>query len=123
MTDEPEITTTKELKEVFARITFVNTYLNFEWEFHAKPIITDQTGWLVWASFERPDSITGEVKRGRGREEVVWAGASLSSVVKTAWLLVELLIRHELMEGFRFDGVRIFNPHNSVLALASLQKE
>jgi hypothetical protein len=32
------------------------------------------------------------------------------------------MVRHELMEGFRFDGVRIFNPHNSVLDLARVQE-
>jgi hypothetical protein len=53
---------------------------------------------------------------------VVWQGATLSGVVKTAWLLVELMVRHELMEGFRFDDSRIFNPHNSVLDLATVQE-
>lgn len=58
---------------------------------------------------------------GRGRKEFIAAGSSESGAVKTAWLLVELVVRHELMEAFNYKGKRIFNPHNSVHALASIQ--
>jgi hypothetical protein len=139
---EPIIETTEQLAAALQRITFVNTVLDFKWRFESTPITvrlgshTDgpglapppgpneqsRNGWLLWVSFERPDTLTGNVGRGRGREEVVWQGATLSGVIKTAWLLVELMVRHELMEGFRFDDARIFNPHNSVLDLARVQE-
>jgi hypothetical protein len=122
---EPVITTEADLRAALGRVSFLNTALDFRWEFHVRPIadfVGDRKGFLVWATFDRPDTVTGEVGRGRGRDEVVWAGTSLSGAVKTAWLLVELLVRHELMEGFRFDGQRIFNPHNSVFDLADLQR-
>lgn len=125
MTSEPTVETTADLQAALSRVSFVNTVLDFKWRFECRAVDVlpcwddhgSREGWLVWASFERPDSITGQVGRGRGREEIVWRGTPLSGVVKTAWLLVELLVRHELMEGFRFDDVRIFNPHNSVLDL------
>lgn len=116
---EPVIYTDDQLRLVLKRISFVNTVLDFKWDFEIDRALC---GWLVAVTFERPDTITGEIGRGRGRQEFIRSGTSLSGVVKTAWLLVELLIRHELMEGFRFDGVRIFNPHNSVLDLADLQR-
>jgi hypothetical protein len=133
---EPIIETTEQLLSALQRITFVNTVLDFKWQFEYRPISVrlesppdrpglaeeGKTGWLLWVSFERPDTLTGKVGRGRGRDEVVWQGTTLSGVIKTAWLLVELMVRHELMEGFRFDGARIFNPHNSVLDLARVQE-
>ena len=126
------IETTKQLQETLERISFKNTVLDFKWRFEYTPIIIktatgveeySESAWLLFVSFERPDTITGEIGRGRGRDEIIKKGTTLSGVVKTAWLLVELMIRHELMEGFRFDGQRIFNPHNSVLELAAIQKD
>lgn len=134
---EPTIRTTEQLEAAFRQITFANTCLDFKWRLHCHPVgvVSEETpqpgasvdnsrnGWLVWASFERPDTITGAIGRGRGRDEIVWEGAPLSGVVKTCWLLVELLVRHELMEGFRWDGARIFNPHNTVTELAAIQRD
>lgn len=123
-----KIETEEQLKEVLEQITFKNTCLDFKWKFEYEEITLmdwengERYAWLVWCSFERPDTLTGEIGRGRGRDEVIWEGTYVSGVVKTCWLLVELLVRHELMEGFRFLDKRIFNPHNSVFELASLQK-
>jgi len=124
MKSEPIIRSDGELEAVLQQISFKNTVLNFRWQFHYEAFTLQprgRRGWLVWASFERPDTDSGLVGRGRGRDEIVWEGAALSAVVKTCWLLVELLVRHELMEGFRWDDARIFNPHNSVIDLAALQ--
>ncbi len=41
-----------------------------------------------------------------------------STVVKTCWLLLELLVRHELMESFQYRGVKLFDPHKTVEELA-----
>jgi hypothetical protein len=139
---EPIITTEEQLVDALSRISLVNTVLDFKWKFEylsmktlyrnnnvvayagGVPIYENEgtrPGWLVWVSFERPDTQTGKIGRGRGRDEIVWEGTALSGVVKTAYVLIELMVRHELMEGFRFDDARIFNPHNSVLDLAELQ--
>ncbi len=125
---EEVVKTTDDLLRVLSEITFKNTVLDFKWQFEFRDVtIQDshdgQSGWLVWATFERPDSYNGEMGRGRGRDEIIWAGTTVSGVVKTAWLLVELLVRHELMEGFRWRNVRIFNPHHTVEQLASLRKK
>jgi hypothetical protein len=32
-------------------------------------------------------------------------------IVKTVWLAFEAAVKHELLEGFRFSGERVFNPH------------
>jgi hypothetical protein len=32
-------------------------------------------------------------------------------IVKTAYCAFEAAVKHEIMEGFKFDGVIVFNPH------------
>jgi hypothetical protein len=132
---EERIETTERLLEVLSKISFENSTLNFKWKFNAQPIVISDTdgdwlavreclpkmkrcGWLVWAEFERPDIRTGQIGTGRGRDEIIWRGTTESGVVKTAWVLFHMLIHHEELEGFRYDGVQIFNPHNSVADLS-----
>lgn len=122
-----------DLDNVIREITFQNTVLDFKWAFETQEIQTKDVksgqyipntgrkGWLIHVTFERPDTITGKIGRGRGRDEIIWAGTTESAVVKTCWLLVELMVRHELMEGFNYQGRRIFNPHNTVQELISIQ--
>lgn len=116
------VLTTDQLQETLKQITFQYSSLDFEWRFEVSDIsVGDRKGWLVYTKFYRTCSTTGEAGWGRGRDEIIWEGTTVSGVVKTAWLLIELLIRHELMEGFRWMGQRIFNPHNSVVDLAKVQ--
>jgi len=97
-----------------------NTALDFKWKFRFEQI-ADET-FLVWVEFERPDTFSNEIGIGQSRKEYIGPDIKLSGVVKTCWLLIELTIRHELMEAFKWRGKRIFNPHNTVKQLASLQK-
>lgn len=128
-----------DLENIIREITFKNTVLDFKWAFEIEDILVKKwdyirnvlelengrvphrKGWLVNVTFERPDTITGEIGRGKGRQEVIWSDSTESSVVKTCWLLVELMVRHELMEGFNYKGRRIFNPHNTVNELIEIQ--
>jgi hypothetical protein len=131
MGKDKQIKTTADLEAILANVSFKNTSLDFKWTFEVLPIIQPRpatvigapalTGWFVQVAFERPDTQTGKIGIGRGRKELVEVGAWESGVVKTCWLLVELVVRHELMEAFHYMGVRIFNPHNSVHDLASIQ--
>ena len=120
-----KIETSEELDAVLAKIEFKNSnFADWKWEFRARTFSTgvmprgreqlNREGFFVWCEFERPDTETGMRGVGKGREEIVWKGTSESGVVKTCWLLVELLARHELMEGFRYEGFRLFDPHNTV---------
>lgn len=119
--DEP-ITIEEKLKEVLRAITLKNSVLDFNWGFeYRRAILDEKRCWLIWVCFDRPDTNTGEIGRGRGRTEIIWEGSTISAIVKTCWLLIELMVRHELMEGFRFQEKRIFNPHNSVFDLSEVQ--
>ena len=111
--------TTADLEVILGEISLQNTIFDLDWKFE---IERAHPGFLVRVGFNRPDTETGVTSRGYSRREFIGADASRSSIVKTAWLLLELTVRHELMEGFRWRGCRIFNPHHTVEELASLEK-
>lgn len=127
-TGESKVTNTDHLIEVLARIAFLNTVMDFNWRFCHEAVEVSllhrderRKGWLLWAEFERPDIHTGVRGWGRGRDEIIWEGTAESGVIKTAWVVVNMLVTHELMEGFTVEGKRPFNPHNTIQALNSLE--
>jgi hypothetical protein len=115
MMNELNIRSSEELEAALARVSVGNSVIDWKWKFCHRYIEDDQDrmGWIVWVEFERPDTHSGDVGIGRGRDEVVWMGATESAVIKTAWVLIEMNVRHELMEAFKVDGVRIFDPHRT----------
>lgn len=68
-------------------------------------------GWLIRCSFQRPDRETGAVGQGFGRWWFVAEGTTVSGIVKTMYAAAKLIVEHELLEAFRFDGCRPFDPH------------
>jgi hypothetical protein len=47
----------------------------------------------------------------RGRKWRVSPYMLDDEIVKTVWLAFEVAVKHELLEGFRFSGELVFNPH------------
>jgi len=98
------------LERVLGEISFVNTSLDFRWQFEvsecndpARP-----AGSSTWLS---------SVRTRTPARSAPAAGASIhrqgsleSGVVKTAWLLVELVVRHELMESFSGGKTDLQSP-------------
>lgn len=117
-----KIETDAALRGVLAGITFgpsgvMLDRMALRWEVD-RIMLGSGEGWRVRCTFMRPDTTTGEMGRGAGRWEIVERSSEESSVVKTCWLLLELLVRHELMEAFLYRGARIFDPHKTVTQLA-----
>jgi len=115
------------LRDVISKISTVNSSVfvcNWRYEWFAVEAQGQlKAGWMVRLAFERPDTETGIMGWGYGRYEHIAQGAWESGVVKTCWLLLELMVRHELMEAYRYEKARIFNPHHGVLELATLEKD
>ena len=125
-----------DLRYVLDHIKFRNTVLDFKWEYKIAPhygVYDDhgvdmptQDGWEISASFERPDTHTGRAGRGVGRPLFIARGATETAVFFSVSVLLELLIKHEMMEGLsylRHDGkyVRPIYPHSSIHQLMSIQ--
>jgi hypothetical protein len=114
-----------QLRAVLDQITFAPSCVSMDWQWQIEELRLQSgelRGWLVNTTFRRPDTHTGEIGIGAGRQELIAYAASESAVVKTCWLLAELIVRHELMEAFLYRGVRIFNPHHSVDELSMPEK-
>ena len=125
---EQRVETEAALRAVLDGITFAPSCVDMGWDWEIEELRLGSgvlRGWLVNTTFRRPDTHSGQIGIGRGRQELVGFGASETAVVKTAWLLAELIVRHELMEAFLYKGIRIFNPHHSVeeLAMPSQNRE
>lgn len=110
-----------QLRAVLNRITFAPSCVDMSWKWELEEVWEEDSlkGWLVNTTFQRPDTNTGEMGTGKGRQGFIPVGTTLSGVVKTAWLLAELIVRHELMEAFLFDGKRVFDPHKTVFELTN----
>lgn len=117
-----------EIREVLSKITWVPSCVDMEWKWEVKetfdvcnyemrPEITP-IGFLIRTTFQRPDINTGEMGTGYGRWMHIPDGTSKEGIVKTAWLCTELIVRHELMESFLFDGKKIFDPHKTLKDLS-----
>jgi len=130
---EAVIESEAQLRAVLDQISFAPSCVSMGWQWQIEELrLHDGTratpiewgtfgtlrGWLVNTTFQRPDTNTGKIGTGAGRQELIGFGASESAVVKTCWLLAELIVRHELLEAFLYQGVRIFNPHHSIAELS-----
>ena len=82
-----------------------------------------ERGWLIRCSFQRPDRETGTVGRGFGRWWYIAAGTSESALWKTMFAAAKMIVEHELLEAFKVDGKRPFDPHRSVQDLTASASE
>lgn len=126
MRADQTVNTDKELLDVLGDITFAPSCVNMAWDWEIEETLTPLgkvRGWFVNTTFQRPDTNTGKLGTGRGRREFIDVGTSVSGVVKTCWLLAELIVRHELMEAFLWKGDRIFDPHNDVDEMGRVSRE
>lgn len=69
---------------------------------------------LIQCSFWRPDTQTGEMGTGFGREYTCPLNTGETGLVTTAWMAFEQVVKHEMMECFLYKGVRPFNPHKNL---------
>lgn len=140
---DPEVKTQDQLSDILLNITFNPSCVDMDWAWTIRPVYVNnprfyatttdhpfpgvekravvEAGWLISTTFKRPDRATGSMETGRGREWFVPVGSTMSGVVKTAFAACKMILEHELMESFKFDRQRPFDPHNTVQELVSLQ--
>lgn len=105
----------KTLEEILSKVSMAPSCLDMGWKWRVTEI--GKYGNTFALSFQRPDTITGEMGTGYGREWFVPNDASEKFVVMTAWLAIELILRHEAMEAFHYDDIRLLDPHKSLGSL------
>lgn len=66
---------------------------------------------FIQCSYEAPCTISKEVKTWKGRKWYLSDYMTEDEIVKTCYVAFKMTIEHEIMEGFKMDGKRVFNPH------------
>lgn len=70
--------------------------------------------------YHAPCTKTGETKEWRGRKWYLSEHMTEDEIIKTAYTAFEYAVKHEVMEGFKVDGIILFNPHVNFEALLSV---
>lgn len=73
--------------------------------------------------YDAPCTKTGEVQEWNGRKWYLSEHMTEDEIVKTAWCAFEAAVKHEVMEGFKFDGIIVFNPHVNFRALLEVSHQ
>lgn len=67
-----------------------------------------------------PCTKTGEIQEWKGRKYYLSKHMTDDEIVKTAYVAFESCVKHEIMEGFKVDGIILFNPHINFEELLSI---
>jgi len=112
--DDDGLTTVKKIRATIARVSFANSCLDMGWDWEVESWIRQCGFYRIRCSFQRPDTNTGMLGRGWGRWWILDSDVSESGLLKTMFAAAKMIVDHELMEAFKVDGVRPFDPHNDV---------
>ena len=77
---------------------------------------------FVQVVYDAPCTRTGEVKEWRGRKWYLSEHMMEQEVIFTCYLAFKLAVEHEVMEGFKVDGVILVNPHVNYLDLLAISQ-
>jgi hypothetical protein len=132
--------TLSDVKNILDNISFVESCIDFHWGWEVVEVEGNATvedyernsleettgyvkinpirGFLISTTFQRPDINTGIMGTGKGRRMWIEETASETSIVMTAWVCVELIVKHETMEAFKYRNAKLLNPHKNLEQLA-----
>lgn len=110
----------EQVEQILNDISFAPSCVDMSWIWEVKKV---DGGYLIRTTFRRPDRETGTISTGYGRWWFTPDGTTLSGIVKTAFAAAKLILEHEIMESFKWQGKRVFDPHNSVIDLAALSNK
>lgn len=119
---EATVHTLVELWGVLDQVKFAPSCVNLDWHWEVEEVYGRDRqsltftllGWLVNATFQRPDSYTGESRLSDGWPEFVRIGDQEMKVIKRLYNFCHRIVQHELDEAFIYKGERIFDPHKTV---------
>lgn len=134
--------TAESIRTLLSKITFAPSCVDMGWAWDVRmvqdsydpslpdPRATDEQSlgpyrpesFLIRTTFRRPDRETGEIQTGTGGWHHVPADSTDSGIVKRAFVAAKMILEHELMESFRYKGVRLFDPHHTIEDLEQAAK-
>jgi hypothetical protein len=66
---------------------------------------------FIQAVYNTPCTKTGKHDDWRGRKWYLSTHMTDDEIIKTVYCAVKAAVEHEMMEGFKVDGIILFNPH------------
>lgn len=117
----------EKAKKILSNIKIAKySCLDMNYQFQIKEVdeVEAHAGfYFIRTSFQRKDINTGELGTGWGRWNTTpVSGATETSIVMTAWVCVEQVVKHELLEGFEYLNKKVFNPHKTIKQLIYPEK-
>lgn len=93
--------------------------------FYLVPMLDIQYGDRVYLQvlYQAPCTKTGEVQTWSGRKWYLSEYMTDDEIIKTAYAAFEAAVKHEVMEGFKVDGIILFNPHVNYTALLEVSNQ
>lgn len=73
--------------------------------------------------YNAPCTKTGEDQQWHGAKRYLSEHMTYDEIVKTAYSAFEAAVKHEVMEGFKYKGKIVFNPHVNFEALLSITNQ
>lgn len=75
---------------------------------------------FLQVTYNAPCGKSGQVQEWHGRKWYLSKHMTDDEVIKTAYVAFESAVKHEIMEGFKVDGIVLFNPHINFEELLSI---
>jgi len=114
-----KIFTEEEAQQIVDRIDFAPSGIQMHEIGKPKFIVTkNDYVFFIQCTFRRPDTQTGKVEQGFGRKYHCELNVTEKGLVMAAWMSFEQIVKHEMMECFLYNGVRLFDPHKTLEELA-----
>ena len=77
----------------------------------------------IQIKYNAPCSKTGEIKEWRGRKWYLSSHMLEQEIIFTAYTAFKMAVEHEIMEGFKVDGIILINPHVNYKRLLEISND
>jgi hypothetical protein len=106
----------EDVREILDNLNFSkHSCIDMGWKYEVE---VHSGFYFIRTSFQRKDINDGEFGTGWGRWNTApISGATETSIVMTAWVCVEQVVKHELLEGFEYKGKKVLSPHKTIQQL------
>jgi hypothetical protein len=74
----------------------------------------------IQIAYDAPCTKTGSLEEWKGRKWPLSEFMTDDEIVKTAYVAFKMCVEHEIMEGFKYDGKIVFNPHVNFMELLAV---
>ena len=76
--------------------------------------------YYIFFNYESECTKTGNIENWNSRKWYLSEYMTDDEIVKTCYAAFEMCIKHEILEGFKVDGITLFNPHVNFEELLSI---